>query len=696
MQKLPIISVIIVSYNVRDFLQHALQSIQRALKDIPAEIFVVDNASMDGSPQLIRKNFPQLNLIENTKNLGFSAANNIALKKSSGKYVVLINPDTVVQEDTFTALLSFMENNPDAGAATCKILNPDGSFSVDSRHSIPTPMTAFWKQVGFNKLFPKSKIFGRYNLTYLDENKSYPVDAISGSFMFIRQDVFAKVGLLDEDFFMYCEDIDFCHRINKSGWKIYYFPNTSIIHYKGESTRRNNLDYVINFNKSLYIFYKKHFQRKYDIPIRWMILLGVFIRAIFVYITRVLNEYFDLILDLVILNAIIFLTFVIRFELKSGFYYYDYLNQYIVINALASLVFLGVAFFLDLYGKFKYSLVQIFKTNFMTFFIVSALTFFFNQFAFSRLVVIISALFSILFMILWRFILRLYWKKGATKVGKDIFQKKTLLVGTERSTVILINKLRQNIQTGYTLNGLISITSEEVGKTISGLRVVTNLERLKDYVELEKIDQVIFSTHNIAYEKIIKTMSQLDNTRIEFKMVPENLEVIIGKSIVERLMDYPLVEINYPIGKTFNRYTKRLFDLVISSIFLIFTLPIWVYQLWFGKKRTRKYEIWGDKGQKIIIKQNRKQPLVGSINKILFMVYIFKGQLSLVGAPIRQFSQAQPTYFSKPGLMGLAQVNKENISHKEDQEMYELIYIKNQSFWLDMEIIIKSFLQIQH
>ncbi|MCK4755167.1 MAG: glycosyltransferase family 2 protein, partial [Calditrichia bacterium] len=198
------LSIIIVNYNVRDFLMHALESIQRAVVNIPHEIFIVDNASVDGSVEMVKNRFPDVNLIENQINKGFAAANNQAMKASSGEFIVLINPDTVVQEDTFSRLIEFMEKNPDAGAATCKILNPDGSFSVDSRHSIPTPMTAFWKQIGLNRLFPKSKIFARYNLTYLDENEIYPVDAISGSFMFIRRATFEKVGYLDEDYFMYC------------------------------------------------------------------------------------------------------------------------------------------------------------------------------------------------------------------------------------------------------------------------------------------------------------------------------------------------------------------------------------------------------------------------------------------------------------------------------------------------------------
>lgn len=170
----PKISVVIVNYNVKEYLEQALISLQRALTGISNEIFVVDNASIDGSVAHIRQRFPGVNIIESSENLGFGKANNLALAQVRGEFVVLINPDTVVQEDTFTALLDFFEQQPDAGAATCKIINPDGSFSIDCRHNIPTPIDAFWKVIGFSKLFPKSKIFARYHLTYLDTEQTYP------------------------------------------------------------------------------------------------------------------------------------------------------------------------------------------------------------------------------------------------------------------------------------------------------------------------------------------------------------------------------------------------------------------------------------------------------------------------------------------------------------------------------------------
>ncbi len=195
----PRISVVIVNYNVKEYLAQALHSLQRALKDIPHEIFVVDNASVDGSVAYIRQHFPDVRLIESKENLGFAKANNLALQHVQGEYVVLINPDTVVQEDTFQKLLDFFEKTPDASAATCKIINPDGTFSVDCRHAIPTPMIAFWKVTGLSRLFPRSRIFGQYNLTYLDPNETYPVPAISGSFMMIKKPCWTAWAILTND-----------------------------------------------------------------------------------------------------------------------------------------------------------------------------------------------------------------------------------------------------------------------------------------------------------------------------------------------------------------------------------------------------------------------------------------------------------------------------------------------------------------
>ena len=232
------LSVVIVNYNVKYFLEHCLHSVYKSLKNIEAEVFVVDNNSVDGSIGMIREKFPKVELILNKKNVGFARANNQAIKKASGEYVLLLNPDTVVEEDTFEKCLLFMDQHPDAGGLGVKMIDGKGNFLPESKRSLPKPSVAFYKIFGFSSLFPKSRLFGKYHLTYLSKDKIHVVDILPGAFLLMRKAALDKTGLLDEQFFMYGEDIDISYRILKAGYKNYYFPETTIIHYKGESTRK--------------------------------------------------------------------------------------------------------------------------------------------------------------------------------------------------------------------------------------------------------------------------------------------------------------------------------------------------------------------------------------------------------------------------------------------------------------------------
>ncbi|MCA9734195.1 glycosyltransferase family 2 protein, partial [candidate division KSB1 bacterium] len=258
-----LISVIIVNYNVKEFVQQVLHSLQKSLTTIPSEIFVIDNASDDGSQKMVTDQFPQVQLIANKQNVGFSRANNQAIHIAKGKYVVLLNPDTITQEDTFSTLLQFMDSHEDAGMATCKVLNPDGSLQLACRRSYPTPWVAFTRLIGLSHFFPKSKLFGRYNLTFLPEDEMSEVEAISGSFMMVRRKALLDIGLLDEEFFLYGEDLDWCYRTIENGWKIYYVPTTQIIHFKGESSKQSRLDGMLIFYRAMALFVKKHFRRRY-------------------------------------------------------------------------------------------------------------------------------------------------------------------------------------------------------------------------------------------------------------------------------------------------------------------------------------------------------------------------------------------------------------------------------------------------
>ena len=215
------LSVIIVNYNVAHFLEQALNSVFKALKNVDGEVFVVDNNSVDSSVAMVQAKFPQVHLIANKENVGFSKANNQAIRLSQGEYVLLLNPDTVVEEDTFEKCIRFMDETPDAGGLGVKMVNGKGEFLPESKRGIPLPSVAFYKLFGLSKLFPKSQRFGAYHLTYLDENEIHSVEVLAGAFMLLRKSVLDQIGLLDEDYFMYGEDIDLSYRILKGGYKNY-------------------------------------------------------------------------------------------------------------------------------------------------------------------------------------------------------------------------------------------------------------------------------------------------------------------------------------------------------------------------------------------------------------------------------------------------------------------------------------------
>ncbi len=681
-----LISVIIVNFNVREFLEQALLSVERALKDIPAEVIVVDNASVDDSVQMVRRRFPQVILIENKDNRGFSAANNQGLEIARGQFIVLLNPDTVVQEDTFKKLLAFFDQNPQASAATCKILNPDGTFSVDCRHSIPTPLTAFWKVIGLSRLFPKSKIFGKYNLTYLDENETYQVEAISGSFMMMRREIVEKVGKLDENFFMYCEDIDYCYRINQAGGKIFYVPDSQIIHYKGESTKKYNLDYVITFNKSLYKFYKKHYQKRYVYPFKWLIILGTILRGILIFIKNNLEIYYPLLLDLIILNLVLFINFFIRYEFRGGFHIHDFFNQYIVINGITSVAFFLSALFFETIKRDRFSISKIVKATLSTFVFVSALTFFFKQFAFSRLVVIVSAVVSMLLMIVWRIVLRAFRRKTTSALSRDYFLKRTVVVGFDQETKKLLQKLQRYVTSSIKILGLVARDRKDVGKSLNKIPVVTTLKDLPEYIRLNRVDLVIFTTHNLPFQDILTTISHVQKPEIEFKMVPDHLEFMIGKSNVERLDTLPLVDIEFSYGKPFNKIVKRFFDFSVAFLLLIFLLPYHLWQLIFGLKTIRKRTLRSSHGKGISVFYSPKKGLRFTLN----LINILLGKISFVGAPMSEDEAQAPVFDYKPGLTGIVQINREKITDREMRETFEAHYIKNQSLFLDLEILLKG------
>ncbi|MCL1822013.1 MAG: glycosyltransferase family 2 protein, partial [Prolixibacteraceae bacterium] len=282
------ISVVIVNYNVRHFLEQCLYSVFKALEGIESEVFVADNNSVDGSCHMVREKFPSVKLIENNMNVGFSAANNQAIRVAGGDYVLLLNPDTVVEENTFSKTLAFMDAHPDAGALGVKMIDGKGHFLPESKRGLPTPWVAFYKIFGLSALFPHSRKFGKYHLSYLNKDQTHQVDVLCGAFMLLRREALDRTGLLDETFFMYGEDIDLSYRIFQSEYKNYYFPETTIIHYKGESTRKGSLNYVKVFYNAMLIFSRKHFSSGNFRLFSFFIHIAVYFRAFLAIMRRFL------------------------------------------------------------------------------------------------------------------------------------------------------------------------------------------------------------------------------------------------------------------------------------------------------------------------------------------------------------------------------------------------------------------------
>lgn len=291
------LSVVIVNYNVAYFLEQCLHSVAKAMDGIDGEIYVVDNNSVDGSVEMVSAKFPFVKLIANKENLGFSKANNQAMNLATGRYMLLLNPDTLVEEETFRLCIDFMDSHGDAGGLGVKMIDGQGRFLPESKRGLPTPSVAFYKIFGISALFPKSKKFGRYHLGYLPVDETNEVPILSGAFMFMRKSTLDKVGLLDETFFMYGEDIDLSYRIILGGYKNYYFPNTRIIHYKGESTKKSSVNYVFVFYRAMVIFASKHFSARLASKYSFFINLAIYFRAGIALANRFLKRIAPVVFD---------------------------------------------------------------------------------------------------------------------------------------------------------------------------------------------------------------------------------------------------------------------------------------------------------------------------------------------------------------------------------------------------------------
>jgi|688.fasta_scaffold58668_2 GT2 family glycosyltransferase len=566
------LSVVIVNYNVRYFLEQCLKSVEQAgeaLRDKHGsnslEVFVVDNHSVDDSMEMCQQLFPWVHRIELNENIGFSRGNNLAIRKAKGQYILLLNPDTVVERSTFISTVEFMDLNAECGGLGVRMVDGSGRFLPESKRGLPTPAVAFYKMFGLATIFPRSKRFGKYHLGYLPPDQIHEVDVLSGAFMMLRSTTLDKVGLLDETFFMYGEDIDLSYRIQQGGWKNFYFPDTTIIHYKGESTKKRSVNYVVVFYKAMVIFAEKHFSQGNAGVFRTLIHFAILFRASLALVRRAVEWLWMPLIDVVALIGF-FLCFsriwARMVTYPKGGHYPDLVDFFISPGIAVVFVLMvglnggyrkpfkwvpwirgaayGMGLVLLLYGLLPESL------------------------RFGRSLVLLGAATSMAGLTLLRGSLGRFFPKGPWG-GTRPKMKHVLLIGStkeENRILPLLSASGQNINYVGRLDAQGEVTQ------------LGSLADAEEILEIKKIDEVIFCAADLAATSIISKMTSWESKNIEFKIAPPNSAFIIGSQSIHSPGEWYLEQIS-TLAQPSVRRQKRTFDIAICLIlpFLGLVLP---------------------------------------------------------------------------------------------------------------------------
>jgi GT2 family glycosyltransferase len=571
------LTIIIVNYNVKFFLEQCLLSVRKAVQHLSqsnpvhkAEIIVVDNNSVDSSVSMLQSKFPDVILIANKENKGFSVANNQAIHISKGEYVLLLNPDTVVEEYTFQKIIAFMDEHPEAGALGVKMIDGKGEFLPESKRGLPTPSIAFYKVFGLSGLFPKSSVFGKYHLGYLDKNKIHEVDILAGACMLIRKEALDKTGLLDENFFMYGEDIDISYRIQKAGYKNYYFPDTQIIHYKGESTKKSSVNYVFVFYRAMIIFAKKHFSQKNASLFTLFINIAIYLRASISIARRFIEKISLPLVDAVLLYSGLLLvkTFWERNEaIGHGAVYPHELLVYIF--PVYVLLWISGAYVLKAYSR-PFNMMKIAKGVLTGSILISIFYAFLDEsLRFSRALIIIGSAIAFIVFLFNRYLFHFIRFRNFS-FQKDL---RIAVIGSQKETMRVANLLNDS-NLDYSFLGFIGAEDNYENKTD---QYIGNLEQLEEIIHIYKITELIFCSKDIPSSRIIHIMTKISHKEIIYKIAPEESLFVIGSNNKNEPGDFYTISIKLSIITPQNKLNKRIFDITTALLFLIFSpLLIWV------------------------------------------------------------------------------------------------------------------------
>ncbi len=643
------LTIVIVNYNVRYFLEQCLLSVHAAIEGINAEVYVVDNRSSDGSVEMVQEKFPWVHVIANKENVGFSKANNQAMLLAKGRYVLLLNPDTVVEENTFQSCIEHMDAHPQAGGLGVKMVDGRGNFLPESKRGLPTPAVAFYKMFGLSTLFPKSKTFGQYHLSFLDEERVHDVDILAGAYMFMRKSVLDQIGLLDEAFFMYGEDIDLSWRIRLAGYSNVYFPKTRIIHYKGESTKKSSVNYVFVFYNAMIIFARKHFSKSRAGILSILIHLAIYLRAGVAILRRVLSALAVPTLDgLLTLGTLVVTTLI-----------YNDVSGIAIPNAILKwalpsyAVLLALSFYFSgVYDK-PVRIQKLWRgllTGALTVLLAYALLP--ESVRFSRAIVLGSIIPIAALIIGMRYFLY--------KIGKADYQ---MLFGNQKRLAVVgspdeIERTTQLIkEAGQAIDVLVHVSNEQLVSP-GNHTFVAGLGQLKEAVETFRLNEVVFSGASLSPQQIISQMSYINNPNLEYKIAPKASAFIIGSNSIHATGDLYHIDNLSTIHTPSNRRNKRLVDILVSLL-LISIFPLI-----------------------IVLNKGKLHPLKSLLGSLF-------GTRTMVGYyPVKDQKYILPK-LPKPNLfiLNIESIDNNNL---EKAKKANLNYARNYHVGLDLKLIFKN------
>lgn len=539
-----------------------MYSLKKACAGIEVEVFVVDNNSTDNSRDYLEHRFPEVQFIWNESNTGFAKANNKAVARAKGEYILFLNPDTILSEDCIQKSLGFFRSHPDAGAVGIRMIDGSGKFLKESKRAFPSPLTSMYKILGLAKLFPKSSSFARYHLGHMSEFSNHEVDVLAGAYMMIPAQVLRQTGSFDETFFMYGEDVDLSYRIQQAGYKNYYLAESTIIHFKGESTKKGSLNYVRLFYKAMILFVRKHYSGSKAGIFNFLVQLAITGRAALALLTRLLER-----IGLFLLDAILILMSFLLSKYFWSHYIRDDVNYSPNVLSIAfpafTILFLFSAYYAGLYDKGYHQRQLVRSTAIAALVLLSGYALLPENVRFSRGILILGIVVGFVLMYLARLV---FIRAGLLERTEGYDEKHQTIIVANRHDFEVVRGLLQHADLQDRVLGRVHNGDNDPALTLG------SIEQLPSIIERYPVKEVVFCQDGLSFTEIIATVQQLPGG-IRNKFHASGSMSIVGSDSKDIAGDYVSITKKYTIARPINRRNKNLFDVLIA-IFFIVSFPV--------------------------------------------------------------------------------------------------------------------------